>query len=150
MLVDVEGQALALMKERLARPAGAAPERVARLIAGLEERRFAERRKAFDQLRALEAWVEEPLRQALENKPTLESRRQIEELLALLRKNVDAPQPRGEPLRACRAVWIAELIGTNEARALLKAWADGPPSARLTIEARAALGRLTKAARAPG
>src|SRR5262249_8578018 len=106
--------------------------------------RFADRQKAFEELRDFGTWAEVSLRRTLEGKPTLEVRRQIEELLALLKKDADTPEPRGNALRACRAVWIAELIGTGEAKALLNAWGDGPPSARLTIEARAALRRSSR------
>jgi hypothetical protein len=48
----------------------------------------------------------------------------------------------GERLQALRAVEVLERVGTPEARRLLETLAGGAPGARLTWEARAALGRL--------
>jgi RNA polymerase sigma factor (sigma-70 family) len=138
-LAGAGGQALALLRERLGRPTGTAPDWVAGRIAALESRSFAARRRAFEDLRALGVWAEAPLRRALEKRPTLETRRQIESLLNLLAK--ETTEPRGEVLRARRAVWVAELIGTDEARALLRAWVDRPPSLWLLREAQEALRR---------
>jgi hypothetical protein len=43
-----------------------------------------------------------------------------------------------------QAVQALELAGTAEARMALQAWAGGAPGARLTEDAKAALGRLEK------
>ena len=65
--------------------------------------------------------------------------------VALLRRPLVLPA--GEVLRAVRAVWVLELTGTPAARQVLQKLAGGAPQARLTREARAALGRLAVSAR---
>jgi hypothetical protein len=42
-----------------------------------------------------------------------------------------------------RAVLVLELAATDIARKLLAEWAAGAPGARLTMDAKAALGRLS-------
>ena len=49
-----------------------------------------------------------------------------------------------ERLREWRALEVLEQIGTPEARAVLKALAEGAPAARLTQGAKVALERLAK------
>ena len=78
------------------------------------------------------------LRDALKGKPTLETRKRLEELLVDVRASAASP----ENLRPLRAVEVLEHLGTSEACAVLKTLADGAPAARLTHEARAAQNRL--------
>jgi hypothetical protein len=47
-------------------------------------------------------------------------------------------------LRGLRAVAVLEHIGTPEAKQLLVNLSEGAPEARLTREAKAALGRLVR------
>ena len=47
-------------------------------------------------------------------------------------------------LRCFRAVAVLEQIGTPEAKQLLLNLSEGAPEARLTREAKAALGRLVR------
>jgi hypothetical protein len=77
------------------------------------------------------------LRRALAAGPSLEFRRRAE---ALLERAEAAPVPGS--LRAVRATAVLEYAGTAEARRLLRELAAGAPDARLTREAKAALGRL--------
>ena len=79
------------------------------------------------------------LRDALKTNPPAEAKKRIETLLAAF-----APPavPEGEVLRGVRAVWALERIGTADARRLLEDLAKGVESARLTREAKAALGRM--------
>jgi WD40 repeat protein len=81
------------------------------------------------------------------------------EAVPFLRKNLSpaaAPGPAGgaaptpEDLRAVRAVEAAEWMGTPEAVRLLEGWAGGAGEARLTTEAKAAVGRVQKAGRQGG
>src|SRR5262249_49925638 len=80
------------------------------------------------------------LRRALGGRPALEVRKRLEGLLekALLRP------PTGPELQALRAVEALEKIASPEARQVLRGLAKGAPEARLTREAMAALGRLTR------
>ncbi|HKB34805.1 MAG TPA: hypothetical protein VKD72_00015, partial [Gemmataceae bacterium] len=49
-----------------------------------------------------------------------------------------------EDLLALRATAVLERLGTTEARRLLQTLAVGAPGARLTEQAKAALGRLAR------
>ena len=80
------------------------------------------------------------LRNALEGKISLEKRQRLE---GLLRKLAAAPLSQ-ELLRRLRAIQVLEQIATPEARQILRALADGPPSWDQQ-EAQAALDRLTAA-----
>jgi|GEM_PF-4796805 len=64
---------------------------------------------------------------------------------SLLLATVGKPVPRTPfALRNLREVHLMESIGSEKARALLRAWAGGHPLARLTQDARAALRRLER------
>jgi WD40 repeat protein len=127
-------------KVRPARPAD--PGRVERLIAELDDGRFAVRRKAAEELEALGELASPQLRRALEDHPPLEVRRRLLELLGHLEKLT------AEGRRALRTVEVLERLGTPEARQLLAALAAGAPGARVTEEAKAAVARLGE--RRPG
>jgi RNA polymerase sigma factor (sigma-70 family) len=138
-LAAAPNRALPLLK-RLVRPApGPDPARLRRLIADLDSNRFAVRQSAFRELESLGAEAAATLRQALAGKPTLETRKRLEELLA--RTNV---LHAGEVLRGVRAVEVLERIATPEARQLLTTLTKGAPQARLTQEAKASLARLER------
>ncbi len=111
-----------------------------RLIGDLDNDDFAIRRKAAVELAKLQ---DEPLtayRKALEGKPSLETRRRLEELLE---KAVPAWwDVSGERLRMLRAIEMLELAATEEARDVLETLAAGAEGTRLTEEAKAALRRL--------
>jgi hypothetical protein len=131
-------QAIALLKERL-RPATAPdPVRVARLLADLDNERFAMREAAAAGLRESGELVGSNLRRALEKSPSLEARRRIERLLAEL----EEPMPAPERLRCLRALEVLEAVGTPAARQLLTALSRGAPDGQLTSEAKASLRRL--------
>jgi hypothetical protein len=65
-------------------------------------------------------------------------RRRIEELLVKL----DRMEMKPEWVRPLRAFEVLERIGSAEARQLLEKLASGDAEARLTREAKAAVGRL--------
>jgi hypothetical protein len=78
------------------------------------------------------------LRDALEKRPSLEVRRRIDRLLEKL-ADLSAEQR-----RAIRSVELLEQLGTPQARALLRKLSSGATGARLTRDAKAALGRLAR------
>jgi hypothetical protein len=81
------------------------------------------------------------LHQALDGKPTLDVRKRV---LKLLEQAPASPWP-AETLRALRAVWVLEHIGTPEARRGLEALAKGEGAAWETTAARDALDRMGRA-----
>jgi hypothetical protein len=85
------------------------------------------------------------LRKALENKPSLESARRIETLLAKLEMQILT----AETLRGLRALEALETIGTPAARQKLDRLAQGAVAALLTREAQASLQRLARRPTAP-
>jgi WD40 repeat protein len=138
-LIDDREPAVKLLRERL-RPVHAPPaDELQRLIADLDNAQFGRREAARQRLAQWGELSEAALQEALRGKPTLETRRRIEELLAGPRL-VREPEVR----RALRAVRVLEQIGTPEARQVLESLAKGAPAARLTREAKVSLERLAK------
>ena len=139
-LVAAPRQAVDGLWARLKPREAAAPERLRKLIADLDSKRFSVRQKAMTELAALADLAEPALRQALREGPPLETRQRVVQLLEKLTR-LAAPS---ELLRAVRAVEVLERIGTPDAQRLLESLASGAPGARLTREARASLRRLAK------
>jgi RNA polymerase sigma factor (sigma-70 family) len=138
-LVAAPRQSVPFLARQL-RPVGEAdPKRLARLIADLDSKRFAERGKAVRELEQLADLAEPALRRALAGQPPLEVRRRLERLLAKLDWG-------GSParLRTFRALAVLEHLGTPAARQLLQTLAGGEAHARITREARVILRRLGK------
>jgi WD40 repeat protein len=119
------------------RPA-AAPDAgtVARLLADLDNNSFDERERATTELRRLGDLAGPALRQFLKGAPAPEGRRRATDIVAEL----DHDLPPREQLRDLRAVEVLEWAGAADE---LRKVAAGMPEARLTREAKAALGRLT-------
>jgi WD40 repeat protein len=132
------GPAAALLRERLKPAAPADPERVARLIADLDDDDFAVRERATRELEGLAGLAEAACRKALAGRPPPEVRRRLEYLLEERDQRAVLP---GQ-LQGLRAVEALEHLGSPEAVQLLKTLADGVPEARLTQEAKASLERL--------
>ncbi|MGH7174185.1 MAG: sigma-70 family RNA polymerase sigma factor [Gemmataceae bacterium] len=109
---------------------------VRRLLADLDSDVFATREKASEQVAKLGPLAEPVLRQALEQKPTLEARRRMQ----LLLEKIDGQPATGEALRLLRALQVLENTGA-EGRRLLRELANGAEGAWLTREAKAALAR---------
>ncbi len=108
---------------------------VSRWIAGLDSDTFTVRQKAQEELAKLGDAVTAPLQKALADKPTLEMRRRLQQLLAQSRDWTP------ERLRVHRAIQALEHINTRSARAVLQALAEGAPETQRTEEAKAALRR---------
>jgi RNA polymerase sigma factor (sigma-70 family) len=140
MLAGSPEQAVALLKERLKPVAPADPAELRRLIAPLDSDRFAARDEARRRLEELGDRAAAALREALAKKPGLETQRRVEALLARLR----GPIADAQTLQAVRAVAVLEDINTSESKKILDSLTTGAPGARLTEEAKAALGRLAR------
>lgn len=119
------------------------PHRLQRLLAELDDDRFAARVAATKELEQLGELAEPILRQTLARQPGLEVRRRIEQLLNRL-DNKEEWIPTAEELRSLRALIVLEHSDSLEARQALTTLAQGAPGARLTREAKAALERLSK------
>jgi WD40 repeat protein len=129
---------VAFLRERLRPAAPPAPGHVARLIAELNNPRFAVRDRAAQELRRVGQPAEAHLRAARAGAPAGEARRRLDQLL----RGLQSLTPPGERLREVRAVEVLEQAGTAEARQLLEELARGMSEARLTQEARASAQRL--------
>jgi WD40 repeat protein len=137
---DAPESSVAFLKKHLqvAKPNA---QRLAKLVAELDDDAFAVREKATLELEAMGDEAEGVVRKALQNKPSVEARRRLERILAKL-----GPDPAPARLRLWRAVEVLENCATDEARQVLKDLAKGAPEARLTQEAKASLERLDRAA----
>jgi WD40 repeat protein len=136
-LIRAPDQAVPLLKKRI-RPVNAPGKTPEQMIAELESPRYAVRQQATADLARLGERARLPLMKALAKKPLLETQRRIEGLLLKLE---GAQIPPAE-VRVLRALEVLEHIGTPEARRILENVARGERTARITIEARAALDRL--------
>lgn len=114
--------------------------RLAQWIRDLDSDRFSVRQQATAQLAALGSVAEPALQKVLENKPSLEVHRRVEDIL----KQIGQRQLTAEQLRIIRAVEVLELAGTPEARAALEKFAQAKTASFLTREAAAAVTRLAK------
>jgi RNA polymerase sigma factor (sigma-70 family) len=137
-LAESPAAAVSLLRERLKPVRPADPARVQRLLAALDSKSFAAREKARKELEELGDSAAAALEKALEEKPSLESRRRILALLQRLRR----PVADAETRRGLRALAVLEDIGSPEARKVLELMATGLPAARLTQEAKESLERL--------
>jgi RNA polymerase sigma factor (sigma-70 family) len=133
------------LERRLAPIKGVTKERVAKLIAALDEPQFAARAAATQELQNLGELAAPALRQVLAGQPTLESRRRVQHLL----QGCEGPVREGEPLRSVRALAVLEHIGTAAAGEVLAKLAAGAPEARLTREAQDSLERLRRRGAVP-
>src|SRR5207302_2531801 len=116
---------------------------IARLIGDPNSATFAKRQKAMKALASLHEVAEGALESVLQGDPPTELRLRVQQLLERVKRG-DAP---AERLRALRAVEVLEMIGTAEARQVLRALARGAARDLLTEQAQAATERLKKAPR---
>lgn len=140
-LLQLSRQSVSLLSQKLQPAIAADAAKIVQWIADLNSDAFTVRENAVRELQQVDEQAESALRKALESKPTLEARRRIEALLAQL------DHPSSEQVRRIRAVELLELVGTSEARSLLRCLAEGAPQARLTREAKASLERLDSPSR---
>jgi hypothetical protein len=137
--------ALPLLRKRLTPVCRVSPARLNRLIADLNDDRYRVRERAWCELAKRGDAVEGALIRALADPPSAEVGRRIDLLLDRLRTLRLGPPP--ESLRQSRGVDVLELIGSPQAREILARLAAGAPDAELTVQAKAALSRLSTSAR---
>ena len=145
-LCRTPSEGVAILSRHLHRIPVERPGHICDLVADLGNDDFDRREAATKELAALGAQAEPALRKALEETTSAEARSRIKPLLKALDEWV-VTDP--DLLRALRAVWVLERIGTPEARAVLEGLAKGAPEARQTKEAKAAMDFLDKRAAAP-
>jgi WD40 repeat protein len=143
-LAAVPATAIPFLRKHLRATPAVDPKRLALLIADLDSDDFAVRQKATADLEKLGELALPAYRKTLDGKPSLETRRRLEELQT--KAQAAWWDVSGERLRMLRAIEVLELAGTKEAREVLETLAAGAEGARLTEEAKAALGRLTRRA----
>jgi RNA polymerase sigma factor (sigma-70 family) len=133
-LISSPSQSVAFLDEKLKPIVAVDAERFARLLKKLDSDQFREREEATQELKKLGKSAESALRKALQEKPSLETRRRLEALLSDLEGD--------ERLRSLRAIEVLERINDKSARHLLRRLAEGAAGAWLTEEARLSLRRL--------
>ncbi|HEY7159150.1 MAG TPA: hypothetical protein VH575_34720 [Gemmataceae bacterium] len=139
-LSAVPEQAVPFLSERLRSAAMFDERQVRQLIADLDSERFAVRQQAETKLGKMGWVVESALRRAQKDKPSLEVRRRLTNLL----QGIETASPSGEWLRVARSLAVLEQVGSVEARRVLKTLAEGASESRLAREAAKALQRLAK------
>jgi WD40 repeat protein len=135
-------EAVPFLLEHAKAPEGAlSQERLAKLIADLDDNRYAVREKASAELEKLGRAAHPALRKALDS-PSAEVRRRSEELLE---KKGDGPPPlSAEEVQALRAIEVLQHIGTAEVRPVLRKWAKEAPKSLVGQEAAATLELLSR------
>jgi WD40 repeat protein len=134
-------EAEGLLKDKLDAGPGQNAERLARLIAALDDDDFETREGATKELANLGRSAEAALSKARDGKLSAEAKRRVEELLAKLDGKADDPEER----RLLRVIEVLERLGTPEARRLLGMLAKEGTGAGLAREAKASIERLGKA-----
>lgn len=130
---------VAALKERLRPVRPVDPERLARLFKELDSDEFAVREAANRELEKLGDVVGSAVQKMLARADlSLELRRRLDAIAASL-EAISRVR-----LRSLRAIEVLEMVGTAEARELLKDLATGASGARLTEQSKAALERLMK------
>jgi RNA polymerase sigma factor (sigma-70 family) len=117
-------------------------KRLQQWVADLDSDQFAVREKATEELKKAGTVALRAMRKALDGKPSLETRRRLEQLIETQVREDWAPS--AENLRARRALEVLERAGTAEAKEVLTTLANGAPEAWQTLDARAALERLAQ------
>jgi RNA polymerase sigma factor (sigma-70 family) len=135
-LTGVPDEAVELLQERLKPVPPIDPKRVQKLLEELDSDKFSLRQRAAHELNELGDAIAADLRAALEKSPSAEVRRQVEDLLRKCHADDDGSFP-----GRIRGVAVLETINSPAARRVLEALAAGAPSAKLTLEAKAALVR---------
>jgi hypothetical protein len=114
-------------------------QKLARLIADLDSNEFAARQQANIELAKMGDLAAVALQKALDERPNLEMRRRIEQLLEKLVSTEELP---ANLLRALRALEVLEQLNTPDARQAVEGIARGAAGATLTRKAQETLNRM--------
>jgi RNA polymerase sigma factor (sigma-70 family) len=132
---------VAFLRDRVKPRSGRDDKEVTDAIAQLDSDSFARRQEATALLTAIGEPAVPAIERALAKPASLEQARRLEKLLHELAPSA----PRGEQLRALRALEILERMATAPARALLGDLAQGHAGLRFTQAAKESLQRLSAA-----
>jgi len=135
-LADQDASLLTI-KDNL-KPAIFDAKRVEKLIHELDDDHFFVRTRAMTELENLGELATNAMRKAAAVTTSLEVQWRLKRVL----DQIEPFPASGERLRSLRAVRLLEQTGTADARKVLETTAEGAPSARVTIAAKAALKRL--------
>lgn len=130
--------AVPVLNQRLRRVEVVEAGELDRLLEDLDADRFTVRQKAKARLVELGPLARPALLRVLKQRPSLEVRHRIEEMLDLFARTGVGP----EALRCLRAVEVLESIGSPDARQVLTKLASGADGTVQTQDAKAALKRL--------
>lgn len=119
------------------------PKRIQRLLADLGNGQFTVREAASKAIQELDEQAIPYLELTLKSAESAEIRDRVKRLLEQKRLLPLSP----DQIRQIRAVMVLEQIDNSESKELLRSWTGGPAGARLTIEATAALERLSETRR---
>jgi hypothetical protein len=133
-------QAVPVLAEHLKPAAPIDRTKLAAWVADLESTKYAVRQEAAANLVRAGEQAVPALRKVLDDRPTIETRQRVEQLLDKVTTGVLT----AEQLRVVRAVEALERMATPEASDLLRTLAGGAAGALPTREAQGALGRLPK------
>jgi WD40 repeat protein len=139
-LLESPAASVAFLRARIKPVKPLAAGQAERLIADLDNARFATRERAAKELEKLGRLASPALLKALKASKNDELRRRATGLL----ERLNPEELSEEELRQWRALAVVEFAGTPEARRLLQEWARGAPGALLTTGAGEALERLKR------
>jgi len=122
-------------------------KQVTQLIADLDASDFTTRQKAATELERLGEAAAVACRQALDERPSAEARRQLEAIVDKISQAAWVITP--DRLRAVRSLEALELSGTPEACRVLEKVASAGPGSHLSEEANASLQRVRSRPRVP-
>ncbi|HEY7158362.1 MAG TPA: sigma-70 family RNA polymerase sigma factor [Gemmataceae bacterium] len=140
MLAADPERSVPYLRARLHPVAIADEKRLKQWIDDLDSEQFTVREKAASELEKLGESALHAMRKTLDERPALETRRRLEQLIEKQEREEWSPSP--EHLRIRRALEVLERAGTTEAKDVLTILASGAPGAWLTRDAKAALARL--------
>jgi WD40 repeat protein len=144
-LADTPVQTVAFLKARLRPVQPVEPRHLQRLLADLDDQKFAVRNKAEQSLEALGDLAAGAIKERLAQSPSLEMKRRLDRLM----KKLDAREVTSDVLQVLRAIETLDMIDTAEARSVLAGLAKGAPGHRITEDARTTLERLVKKTAGP-